>query len=468
MKLLPDSEINVTLLSDEERIFSEKAAFERYTLNYRSGDPLNAALKEYFSGNELYTDRLKAIDRAANRKDFCISKKEITAQLFGKNKRISASQIEKYNKCRFSYFCNYGLKLRERRKATLDAIEYGNLVHYLLENMLIEYKENDYRKFDDDQLSALLDELVDRYMEEVLGGVKDKTERFKVMYARAKENCGKLLGRMGEELALSDFRPVDFELNVGKNNAAEKKTDKDLEGYSVKDSEGNTVTVRGVIDRVDLMKKNGKDFIRIVDYKTGTKEFRISDILYGINMQMLIYLSAIAKNGKERYGDEIVPSGILYMPSMYPTVSAEPNDSDDKIEKEHDKDLKMNGMILNDPDVYLGMDTAVSGRFVPIKLKKDGGVDSNSQKVLITPSQLKMVFERVDKQIALMSDELNKGRIEAVPVAENDSEDNRICGYCPYKAVCARERSAKDRKIRCDKDIKNVLGIIEQERGEAE
>ena len=79
-----------------------------------------------------------------------------------------------------------------------------------------------------------------------------------------------------------------------------------------------------------------------------------------------------------------------------------------------------------------------------------------------------MVFERVDKQIALMSDELNKGRIEAVPVAENDSEDNRICGYCPYKAVCARERSAKDRKIRCDKDIKNVLGIIEQERGEAE
>ncbi len=456
IRLLPDVKINdISLMNDADLIYSEKTAFEKCTLRYNMSDPLSVALKEYFSNEKAYKDKLKAVERAVKRKDYRIENKELAMKLFGGNKSISASQIESYNKCRFQYYCNYGLKLKERRRASMDAIEYGSLVHYLLENTLKYYKSHDYEKLEDEQLSELLDTLMDDYLENELGGTEDKSERFKYLYSRVKRNAEKLIRRMDEEFATSDFRPVDFELAVGKDDG--------IEGYSVTDANENTVTVSGIIDRVDLMQRNGKKYIRIVDYKTGAKEFKLSDVLYGLNMQMLIYLSAIAKNGEARYGEEIVPSGVLYMPATVDTVSVDANADDKIIQNEHDKKLKMNGLLLNDEEVYKGMDKSVSGRFVPISTCKSGTLSAASQRSLITADQLDMVFEKVDKQIAKMSEELNEGRIEAVPVSGSYSP----CDWCEYKSICARDKNEKERPIVSMK-TEEVLKSIKQENGEAE
>ena len=118
--------------------------------------------------------------------------------------------------------------------------------------------------------------------------------------------------------------------------------------------------MRGYVDRIDMMKKNGKQFIRVVDYKTGKKQFHISDILYGLNMQMLLYLSAIQKNGEKRYGEKIVPAGILYMPAEVSAVEADIKDSDDKVKTERDKKLKMNGIILDNRCVVEGMEKNIA------------------------------------------------------------------------------------------------------------
>ncbi len=83
--------------------------------------------------------------------------------------------------------------------------------------------------------------------------------------------------------------------------------------------------VDGKIDRVDLMDRDGVRYLRVVDYKTGKKEFRLSDIVYGMNMQMLIYLAALCENGGKRYG-EFQPAGVLYMPANRPSVPAERGD----------------------------------------------------------------------------------------------------------------------------------------------
>ena len=451
-RILPGLETYNVSFADEEFIYSKKSAFERCTLGYTSDDPFSIALREYFRDDKEYTDKLKSVERAVRRKDFEIKNKVLAQRLFGKDKRISASQIENFNKCKFLYYCKYGLRLKERTRAELNPMEYGNIVHYLLEKTLAYYKEHDYEPLSIRQLSELLDELMENYMDEVLGGSSDKTERFRIMYQRIKESTEMLVMRMNEELALTDFRPCDFELDVGSEDG--------IEGYSVKDHDGNTVTVRGVIDRVDLMKKNGKDYIRIVDYKTGSKKFKISDILHGLNMQMLLYLAAIAKNGKSRYGENIVPSGVLYMPAFYPTVSVDPGDDDEAVKKAHDGKLKMNGIILDDPDVYLGMDQAVTERFVPIKVNKNGSLSADTKKNLITAEQLCMIFDKIDDQIARMSDGLNEGEIEAYPVSGSYTP----CDNCPYKSVCARDKTAKDRPIKSDKDIKNVIEALKNER----
>jgi ATP-dependent helicase/nuclease subunit B len=86
-----------------------------------------------------------------------------------------------------------------------------------------------------------------------------------------------------------------------------------IPAYELPLQEGK-VRVTGSIDRVDLMEKDGIKYIRVVDYKTGQKEFKLSELFDGLNIQMVLYLMALEKNGKNYYGD-IIPSGVLYLPS---------------------------------------------------------------------------------------------------------------------------------------------------------
>ena len=53
--------------------------------------------------------------------------------------------------------------------------------------------------------------------------------------------------------------------------------------------------LRGKIDRVDLLDAEGNKFVKIIDYKSGTKAFDFQDIYYGLQLQLLLYLDAYLK-----------------------------------------------------------------------------------------------------------------------------------------------------------------------------
>lgn len=456
-RIMPN--VNITLvsaMSDVDRIRSEKSAFERCALLFRQESAVSRALKEYFYKKPEYADKLNAIERAVDNSDIRINDKEITAALFGKNKNLSASQIEKFYMCRFQYFCNYGLRLKERRRAQIGAIEYGSLVHYLLENVLKIYKENGYERLEDDELELLLNDLLNQYIADFLGGEKDKSDRFKHLYYRLKKSTQSLMKHLADELGQSEFKPVDFELPVGKDTDG-------IPAYTVLDENGNTVSVRGVIDRVDMMKTDKMNYIRIVDYKTGSKEFKISDVLHGLNMQMLIYLSAVAKNGKKKYGDEIRPSGILYMPSTVTSVTVSPSADKAEIEKEHNKKLRMNGLLLDELHVLQGMEEDLQGTYIPVKVGKSGEISKTSQGSLISNRQLNMLFDKVEQKIAEMSTLLDSGDISAEPVTGKYD----ACKWCVYSAVCGHEKNGKNKCIGTD-DKDEVIAQLEKEFGTGE
>jgi ATP-dependent helicase/DNAse subunit B len=70
--------------------------------------------------------------------------------------------------------------------------------------------------------------------------------------------------------------------------------------------DGCTLYISGQIDRVDVYKKDGVSYIKIIDYKTGKKVFRLKDIRCGFNLQMLLYLASVLACGKEKYGDKLL------------------------------------------------------------------------------------------------------------------------------------------------------------------
>ena len=427
-----------------DKLWSAKPSFSLYSSRIGSSDNLTQALQEYYSDNEVFYSSSKAIRRAVDRTPFRITKKANAESLFGKDMYISASQVEKFHLCRFQYFCNYGLRVRERRAATIDAMEYGSLVHYILEKFISKYTKSDLASFSSSDIEKEIRALMQEYAQLHFGGVSNKTERFNYLFSRVSESVIKLIRHIIDELSQSSFNPAAFELDIGN----------DIPAYELTLPTGQKVTIKGFVDRADILKKDGKVYIRIVDYKTGTKVFSLSDVMYGLNLQMLIYLSALTKNSKDKFGTEIIPAGVLYMPATVPVINAAFSDSLEKIEKERNKKLRMNGLILSDLDVLEGMERNMSGVYIPVSSKGEKVSGSDN---LATLEEFGAIFARIDELVGEMAQELSMGCVQAVPAKLCYD----ACEYCPYLSVCGHKDSDPTRGIyKLDrKEITQKLGL---------
>ena len=391
---------------------------------------LYASLEEIFSGDPEYAGRLDALNRAADKLPFRIDDPEAARELFGKNMNLSASVIESFYRCPFAYFCRYGLRAAPVKPGEFDAMQQGNTVHKVLENLLTEHGIDELEGCSTEERKALIDAFLKQYLEENLGGA-EKSERFTYLYNRLVSVLNEVLERLLGEFSQSSFRPVDFELKID--------GDGDIEPYVIQAEDGSLIRLRGSVDRVDSMERNGKNYIRIVDYKSGVKEFSLSDVMQGLNMQMLLYLYAVKQNGGERYGD-IVPSGILYMPANARTIDCDRNISPEELRSKKTDNGKMSGMILDDDTVILGMEKQVRGVFMPVR-EKDGKFSGS----LISLETLGKLEKRVRGIISRMAVELHRGEIPALPAESVNYKD--ICRYCEYLSVCGHENDSRLRRF---------------------
>lgn len=401
-----------------ESMLAIEPAFEEYARSLGNDSTELCGLKEFFDSDPYYSPRARAVRRALDNSAFLIENPVNAEELFGKNLRISASQLEKFNLCRFSYFCGYGLRVRERLKAEINQLEYGTLVHYILEQFFSSYTKNEYKDISNTEISAFAEKTLDEYLNTYFGGAEAKPKAFLYRLEVIKENVSILLRHIIDELSQSDFDVRDCELKIGA----------DIPSYTITLPTGQKIAVVGSVDRVDIMEKDGESYIRIIDYKTGTKKFKLSDILFGLNMQMLLYLYSIQKNGSERYGSAL-PAGILYMPATVPVLSVKDDITTDGIKSELDSKLKMNGLLLDSAEVISGMDKSGDGRYIPVKIKAGAGA---SGKCLATLEEFGKIFKKLDLTVAQMGRELYGGRIEAAPA--KGAHD--ACEYCPYDSVC--------------------------------
>lgn len=411
-------------IPQEELLWSEKPSFELYARNFRVNSKLSATLKKYFLENDKYKPKLSALLRAAEKRipDFNDPSKAL--RLFGDKMRISASQIEKYYLCSFQYFCKYGLNAKERKPASFNVLEYGTLIHFVLEKFFSEYFKEDICIINIDEVKFLVPKLLEKYVSERLGGWSNKSPRFKYLFMRCSEAVIILIKRIISEFCQSAFKPVDYELNISNNG--------DIKPLVLKLPDGGIVEVEGRVDRVDIMKVGDKSYIRIIDYKTGTKKFSLTDVLYGLNIQMLIYMTAIFKNGGKRYGNT-VPAGVLYMPAVKPVVSVGINEDAADAKTQIAKKLRMNGLILDDPRVITGMEELAKGIFIPAYIKE--GVIQGGQ-ALAGLQEMGTLMKYIEKKTIDMATELRNGKISLNPIC---GEGYSSCDWCPYGAVCGFE-----------------------------
>jgi ATP-dependent helicase/nuclease subunit B len=357
--------------------------------------------------------------------------------------------VESFSKCAFAYYCKYGLRAQPRGVAELDPMQKGTILHLVLQKLLEKYPGKMLLKLTREQRLAEIHAIMDEYLEERMGGRQEKPKRFEYLYNRLADIMDEVAARLAKEFETGSFEPVAFELKIDSDGA--------VKPYEIMLENGGTLKINGSIDRVDKMEKDSKSYIRVVDYKSSGKAFSLAEVLEGINMQMLIYLFALWQNGAPLYGD-IVPAGVLYMAANAPTANLDRNAADFEIEREKLKKSKMNGMLLKNLDVILGMEEDGEGIFIPAKIK-----NGELEGTLITLEQMAKLKIKADEILAKMAKALQSGDIPALPAI--DAGYKSACDYCDYLSVCGRESGMPARIIPKLKH-EEALALIDNEGGD--
>lgn len=417
----------------------KKPAFEYLMGNgLKNNQDVNlTALKDYFESDEEYSPKIKSATAlyGFGKKDR-ITDANLAAELFSENLYISPTRVESYYNCSFKHFCEYGLGLRPQRKAELNAMETGTFIHHALEQIIKESAKDGKALWDltPKELTLKARRLSVNYLNEYMGGIDTKSARFKYLFRRLCTTVETLLTSLAAEFKNSEFVMTDFELKIGKNQ--------DISPLSLKLTDGNVIEVYGKADRVDTCRIGEDVYIRVVDYKTGSKKFKLNDVLNGLSLQMLIYLFTICENGKERYGGNTIPAGILYFPAKDPVFTLKRHLSQDEIKAKRQDDLKQNGLLLGDAEVLDKMEKGLNGIYIPVKLNKNSTFNSNSQ--IATLEQLGKLKKYIEKLLCSLGNELKRGNISINPIKDTAHNSCRFCDMLP---VCGYEPGRSRKRI---------------------
>ncbi len=412
---------------------------------YRLGVPATALeiagrcpesrLAAYFRRDGESGRVLDAIARAQEMERGRLSPEAVRA-LYGSQVQMSASRMDRMKSCHFGYFMEYGLQAKERKTAGFQAPEIGTFIHYLLENVLREVRDRGgFACVEPEELDGLVERFTGEFARTKIDRYSEKSARFRYLFERLQKTACAVVRNIADEMRQSDFKLLEFELNFGGRDA-------DLLAVSV-EQEGISLRVVGKVDRVDGWVKDGKLYLRVVDYKTGKKSFDLSEVQYGLGIQMLLYLFALEKEGQTHFGMPVVPAGVLYLPARDVIVSEKRGASEAKIQSDVQTQLRRSGLLLQDAEVLQAMEHSALEKpvYLPIALKKDGTITDG----VATAYQLGRLGKYTEHLLRQIAGELARGNVDADPVQR--SQQDSACRYCAYASACYfRPGVGSDRK----------------------
>ena len=255
-----------------------------------------------------------------------------------------------------------------------------------------------------EELARLAGEVADQYVAENMPAAG---RRFAYLVERLKRGVTRLLAYLQAEQAQSLFHPAAFEQEIGTGEGA-------VPPLTLRTPDGRTVQVQGKIDRVDVMEREGRTYLRVVDYKTGNKAFNLDEVYCGLNTQMLLYLFTLRSNAAQVYKNPVA-AGVLYLAGD-PVLK-----TGSRAEAAAAPVYKVDGLVLNDELVVRGMDRDATGMFVPFAFGKDGAPRASAK--LASLEKLGNIEKHLDALVVEMARGLYAGEIDAVPL--------RTAAHCP-------------------------------------
>ena len=308
--------------------------------------------------------------------------------------RLSQSKIQSFLLCPYRYYCTYNLKLREKKDSRPNYSDDGLFLHYVFEHYLISQKEllasGNYPTVESLEKSA--DQILNAYISEVCPIPPEMMDRRILhLFERLRKLAVIMLKDIISELKSSSFIPSKFEQVIGLPG------ENGLPPIVLELKNGTKVTLSGMVDRIDLYERDGRIYVRIIDYKSGMHEFSPEDVRSGLDIQLVLYLLAVVASDEAH----VVPAGAQY---LYAKTAKGVTG------------VYRSGFLMNDPCVLDAADQTPDESFTK-KLKKMDG------------SEISELFEDMKHAVENAAEQIVSGVATKTP-------SEKACTFCPVRMHC--------------------------------
>lgn len=362
---------------------------------------------------------------------------------------LSPSRLERFSRCPFSHFINYGLKPDERRIFEIAGREIGDVYHQCLmklseklsvPGMEITDPDSPWMRVTKEHCQELINSFVDETSLEYREGVLVQGEEERYRGTRMKKVCGEAAWALVEHVQTGRIQSVFFESEFG------RALGKQFPPIEVKLGD-ETLYIEGKIDRVDVLRGSDCDsgrYIKIIDYKSGKERFDTDEARAGWRLQLMLYLrAAMGANSYEMNRDNpYKPAGVFYFEIAEPQIDVTElpeEDYTEKVKAERRKKFRLDGVVLDDQSIIESIAGEFSGYsdILPVKKTKEGYVGTTEKK-LLKEEDFSELLDAVNSKVKELCGELSEGSVEIKP---KKVKDETACRFCLYKSICCFDLS---------------------------
>lgn len=346
--------------------------------------------------------------------------KEVAKQLYGEHFQDSITRIERFSACAFAHFLTYGLRLRERQTYEFQPLDLGNVCHSALEYYSRKLKEEhlSWTEIEEEKRQEYIDDSVEHAISDYGNSVLYSSARNEYMIERMKRLLTRTIWALTKQLEAGDFVPVAYEMRFE----------------------------NGKIDRVDLCKDKDKVYVKVLDYKTGSKAFDVVALYHGLQLQLMVYMDAAVKMTQKHYPDsEVIPAGVFYYRLNDPLVEKKVVGEEEEIWQKVLKELKVDGVMNLKDETLEHLDHCQVGEsaVIPVKYNKNGSLSKNSK--VASEQEFEVMMRHALGKVFKVHQKILSGEVAAFPYRRKQESG---CDYCAYRNICGFDQKIPGYKYR--------------------
>lgn len=440
-KLFPKLKVRDEERYLKEQELTENIGFDRMIREFvqkrHETDGAWCELYNWYKKNPKWQEKVERfLEAGYYRKPLDALTEEAAKRLYGEEFETSITRMERFAVCAFSHFLTYGLGLREREEYDFQAADLGNVCHRALERFSykVEREAGDWLKLTEEKRKQYVEESVEEAIADYGNSILYSSSRNAYLIVRMKRMLEKTVWALTKQLAAGDFKPAAYELRFA----------------------------NGKIDRVDTCEDGDCVYVKVIDYKTGSKSFDVTALYHGLQLQLMVYMDAALQMEQKKHPEkEILPAGVFYYRIQDPLIDR-PKEGEEQ--ESILKELKPDGMISLEKEVLGHLDHCMVGEssVIPVKYNKNGSLSKSSKAASAQDFYLMMKYA-VNK-VEEIRQKILSGDVKVNPYRRGTETS---CDYCSYRQICGFDTKMEGYRYR-EIEAMSVDKVIQAMKGEGQ